>query len=415
MLKHVLTTLLPRPLYVKLLSPYHLIFNFVVALLSGFPGRKLTVIGVTGTKGKSSVSEMLFHVLRVAGKSAAVSGTIRFAINDEVKANKFKMTMPGHGFLHEFLKEAVSKGAKYAVLELTSEGAVQHRHRFLALNALIFTNQEKEHIESHGSMEAYIRAKFKIGKALARSSKRPRAIIANRDNPLSAPYLALPVEERIAFSIEDASDIVSQDGMSMFTFEHIRFTLPHPGNFSIMNALAVIKTARFLGIPLETSRDALASLTRIPGRAEKIDEQQSFTAIVDYAHTPDSLKALYEAYPGRKICVLGNTGGGRDTWKRPLMGALADQYCSDVILTDEDPYDEDPLSIVESMTTDMKRTPTIIMERRAAIKEALLRARPGDTVLITGKGTDPYIMRANGEKEVWSDSEVVRELLKEMR
>lgn len=415
MLKRILTTLLPRPLYVRLLSPYHLLFNFTIAMMSGFPGRKLTVIGVTGTKGKSSVSEMLFHVLRVAEKSVAVSGTIRFAINDEVKANKFKMTMPGHGFLHEFLKEAVSKGAKYAVLELTSEGAVQHRHRFLSLDALIFTNQEKEHIESHGSMEAYIQAKLKIGKALAHSSKRPRAIIANKDNALSAPYLALPVEEQIPFSLKDASDIVFQDGMSTFTFENIRFTLPHPGNFSIMNALAVIKTARFLGIPLETSRDALASLERIPGRAEKIDEGQNFSAVVDYAHTPDSLKALYEAFPERKICVLGNTGGGRDTWKRPLMGSIADTYCDEVILTDEDPYDEDPVSIVESMTPDMKRTPTIIMDRRLAIKEALHRARSGDVVLITGKGTDPYIMRADGEKEVWSDSEVVRELLKEMQ
>lgn len=413
MLKTILTSLLPRPLYVKLLSPYHFFYTLLVACRAGFPAKKLTVIGVTGTKGKSSVSEMLFHVLRTAGISTAVSGTIRFAINDEVKPNKFKMTMPGHGFLHTFLREAVEKGATHAVLELTSEGAVQHRHRFLSLNALIFTNQEKEHIESHGSMEAYIKAKFLIGKALARSGKRPRAIIANKDNALSAPYLALPVEESLPFSLSEATDVVFENGTSSFTFEGVRFFIPHPGNFSIMNALAVIKTARFLGVSLETSRDALKTLTRIPGRAETIDEGQPYSVVIDYAHTPDSLEALYQAYEGNKICVLGNTGGGRDTWKRPLMGKIADTYCREVILTDEDPYDEDPRSIVESMTTEMKRTPTIIMDRRQAINEALGRAKTGDVVLITGKGTDPYIMRAHGEKEVWSDSETVRELLRE--
>jgi UDP-N-acetylmuramoyl-L-alanyl-D-glutamate--2,6-diaminopimelate ligase len=228
-------------------------------------------------------------------------------------------------------------------------------------------------------MEAYIKAKFLIGKALARSGKRPRAIIANKDNALSAPYLALPVEESLPFSLSEATDVVFENGTSSFTFEGVRFFIPHPGNFSIMNALAVIKTARFLGVSLETSRDALKTLTRIPGRAETIDEGQPYSVVIDYAHTPDSLEALYQAYEGNKICVLGNTGGGRDTWKRPLMGKIADTYCREVILTDEDPYDEDPRSIVESMTTEMKRTPTIIMDRRQAINEALTRTSCGHT------------------------------------
>ncbi|HYF29045.1 MAG TPA: cyanophycin synthetase, partial [Candidatus Paceibacterota bacterium] len=147
---------------------------------------------------------------------------------------------------------------------------------------------------------------------------------------------------------------------------------------------------------------------------ERIEEGQGFQAVVDYAHTPDSLAALYSAYPGRKICVLGNTGGGRDTWKRPEMGRIADEACDEVILTNEDPYDEDPRAIVEAMAAGMKRAPKIIMDRREAIGAALSLARPGDAVLITGKGTDPYIMEANGKKTPWSDAAVVREELKKL-
>ena len=136
--------------------------------------------------------------------------------------------------------------------------------------------------------------------------------------------------------------------------------------------------------------------------------------MVDYAHTPDSLKALYDAYPGRKICILGNTGGGRDTWKRPEMGRIADESCEKVILTNEDPYDEDPRAIVEAMAKGMKRAPEIIVDRREAIRAALRAARPGDAVLVSGKGTDPFIMTANGAKTPWSDSRVVREELERL-
>jgi UDP-N-acetylmuramoyl-L-alanyl-D-glutamate--2,6-diaminopimelate ligase len=203
-------------------------------------------------------------------------------------------------------------------------------------------------------------------------------------------------------------------GGASFTYEGVRFALKLPGSFSVMNSIAVIKAAQFVGVPLETIADALTKLERIPGRTERIEEGQAFQAVVDYAHTPDSLAALYSAYPGRKICVLGNTGGGRDTWKRPEMGRIADSECAEVILTDEDPYDEDPHQIVDAMAAGMERTPRIIMDRREAIAAALSIAQPGDSVLVTGKGTDPYIMQANGAKLPWSDAAVVREELKKL-
>ena len=414
-LKRFIEALVPRQLYRAIVRPYHFLITCAAALHYGFPAKKLTVILVTGTKGKSSVTEMLFATLRHAGIKAAVAGTIRFAINDETRPNLYKMTMPGRGFIQAFLAEAVAKGATHAVIEVTSEATLQYRHLFLYPNALVFTNLQKEHIESHGSFERYASAKLSIAKELLSSPKSPRAIIANADNEHSAPYLALPLENVLPFSYADATDVVLHPGSVSFSVDDTHFDMHLPGSFSIMNALAVIRAARFLGVPLSGIADALAKLERIPGRTERIEEGQDFHAIVDYAHTPDSLAALYAAYPSRKICVLGNTGGGRDTWKRPSMGAIADQECDEVILTNEDPYDEDPTAIVDAMAAGMKRAPKIIMDRREAIRAALSLARTGDAVLVTGKGTDPYIMGANGTKTPWSDAEVVREELRKLK
>lgn len=409
-----LKRLLPEWMVRPLLPLYHRMFAWLLAATYGFPAHRMTVIGVTGTKGKSSVSDMLFSVLHHAGYPAAVAGTIRFAIGDESEPNLFKMTLPGRGFIHAFLGRAHKQGARFAVIELTSESVRQHRHRYLSLNALVFTNLQKEHIESHGGLEQYAAAKLQIGKELARSPKRPRAIIANSDDPRSEPYLALPVEEHLPFSYDDVTDVILGAGTVAFTYQDIRFNLKLPGSFSIMNALAVIRAASFVGVPLPVIAEALAKLERIPGRTERIDEGQDFQAIVDYAHTPDSLRALYEAYPCRRICVLGNTGGGRDTWKRPEMGRIAEEYCDTVILTNEDPYDEDPQAILDAMAAGMERAPEIIMDRRAAIAHALSLAQSGDAVLITGKGTDPYIMEANNTRTPWSDAEVVREELRKL-
>ncbi|MDR3547914.1 MAG: UDP-N-acetylmuramyl-tripeptide synthetase [Candidatus Pacebacteria bacterium] len=398
-----------------MLAPYHVFWSLFSAVHYGFPARKLVVIGVTGTKGKSSVSEMLAAGLEESGATVAVSSTIHFKIGSETRPNLYKMTLPGRGFIQRFLRDAVKAGCTHAVIEITSEAAIQYRHLFLSLNALVFTNLEKEHLESHGSMEKYFQAKFKIGKALERSKKRPRAVIANTDNAYGKRFLSLAVEKQIPFSYSDASDVqLSPDGTS-FIYEGTQVSLPHPGKFSVLNALATLKTLEFLEVPVTTIADALASLARIPGRAERIEAGQDFLAVVDYAHTPDSLQALYDAYPGRKICVLGNTGGGRDTWKRPEMGRIADAACSEVILTDEDPYDEDPRGIVEQMAKGMQREPRTIMDRREAIRAALRAARRGDAVLITGKGTDPYIMQAHGTKTPWSDARVVREELEKLK
>ena len=412
-LKNIIRTILPRGAYRALVAPYHYLWALGSAALFGFPGKKLTVIGVTGTKGKSSVCEMVAKILEENGKKVALSSTIRFSINGESRPNLYKMTLPGRGFLQGFLNDAVKAGSTHAVIELTSESVLQHRHQFVFLDALVFTNLQKEHVESHGSMEKYFEAKFELAKQLAISPKRPRAIIANSDDEYGRRFLGIHVEKQTPFSIGDAQNLLlSSNGVS-FSLDGTHVSVPHPGVFSVLNAIAALRAAEFFGIPLSDGAAALKNLIRIPGRAERIEAGQPFLAIVDYAHTPDSLKALYEAYPSmRKVCVLGNTGGGRDTWKRPLMGSIADEYCEEVILTDEDPYDEDPNEILNAMAKGMKRPPRIILDRREAIHTALTLAKSGDAVLISGKGTDPYIMGKNGKKTPWSDAAVVQEELK---
>jgi len=408
----ILRTLTPRPL----LRAYHFCVAYLSALYYGFPSRKLIVIGVTGTKGKSSVTEMINAILEEAGYKTALLNSIRFKIGGKSDRNLLRMSMPGRFFIQRFLRRAVNSRCKAAILEMTSEGVMQYRQRAVDLDALVFLNLAPEHIERHGSYEAYAGAKYELGKQLVRSHKRPRAIVANAGDPQSARYLALPVEKRIGFSLKEHAPYEANEQGGRFRFNGIEISVHLPGEFSLKNALAAAEVCRALGIDTATIARGLARLTKIPGRAETIDESQPFTAVVDYAHTPDSLEALYDAYKNsRKICVLGNTGGGRDTWKRPVMGKIADERCDVVILTNEDPYDEEPRSIVDQMAKGMRRTPLIIMDRREAIHAALAQAKQGDAVLITGKGTDPCICVANGQKIPWSDAQVAREELQRIR
>jgi UDP-N-acetylmuramoyl-L-alanyl-D-glutamate--2,6-diaminopimelate ligase len=180
--------------------------------------------------------------------------------------------------------------------------------------------------------------------------------------------------------------------------------------------LAALALGAAMNIPTPVMKKALERMRPIAGRAERVEMGQPFGVIVDYAHTPDSLQALYETYQDKhKICVLGSTGGGRDTWKRPEMGRVAEQFCSTAFLTNDDPYDEDPQSILEDIAKGFTAyKPFMIIDRRRAIREALKEAKEGDVVLITGKGTDPYLMGPKGTKEEWSDRKVVQEELSKL-
>lgn len=411
-MKSLIKKITPAPL----LSAYHYGAAMLGAVLYRSPSRKLFVIGITGTKGKSTTSELVAAILAEAGHTVALASTIRFAIGKESEPNLFKMTMPGRIYLQQFLRKAVDKGATHAVIEMTSEGAKQYRHKGIALDALIFTNLQPEHLESHGGMAAYAAAKLSLAKGLEESPKHPRYMVANADDKYGKDFLATKVEVRAPFSLTDAEPYTTDEKAVRFVWRGELFTVPLPGLFNLQNILAALALTHAMGIPQATIKKALEKIAPVAGRAERVERGQPFTVVVDYAHTPDSLRALYSTYSGKRIIgVLGSTGGGRDTWKRPAMGTIAEEYCAVAILTNEDPYDEDPKKIIEEIAAGFtKQKPHVIYDRRKAISEALREAKDGDAVLITGKGTDPYIMGANGAKETWSDKRVTEEELKKL-
>ncbi len=412
----IIRKVIPKKLFKTLQPTYHYALAFLGAFLHKFPSKNICVIGVTGTKGKSSTTEFLNSILESAGKKTAMVNGIRFKIGDKSEPNLFKMTMPGRMFIQKKLREAVNAGCEYFILEITSEGAKQFRHKFMEMNGLIFTNLSPEHIESHGSYEKYRDAKLSIAHALERSTKKHRFIVANTDDTEGQKFLDISVEEKISFSLSDAKPYNAiAEGISL-TFEGEHIESPLPGIFNIYNILASAKCAKALGVSVKHIRAGIEKIGSIRGRMEKIETNQPFGIYVDYAHTADSLEQAYKSLEGKRlICVLGSTGGGRDAWKRPIMGEVADKYCAEIILTNEDPYDENPLQIIKAVQSGIKnKAVEIIFDRREAIHKAISLAGKGDAVIITGKGTDPYIMGPNGQKTPWDDVRVAKEELKSL-
>ncbi len=452
--------IIPKKIFKAAQPIYHYLLAFVGAIIYKFPGKKILVIGVTGTKGKSTTTEMVNAIFEAAGYKTAVQNTIRFKIADKERSNKFKMTMPGRFFIQQFLRDSINSGCDVAILEMSSEGSKQFRHKFVYPDALIFTNLSPEHIESHGSYEKYVKAKLSIAEELIRlkvkffqkvlGSPRPGlvvsqvqarpdifsrtslltpAIIANIDDKESEKFLALNIPNKIKYSLNDAVSIKSDSTGSTFQIKKTVIHSKLPGMFNVSNMIGAIKCAEFFGISTEQAKIGLEKMDKVRGRMEKILVDNStipeFDVVVDYAHTKESLEAIYGAYKNHtKICVLGNTGGGRDKWKRKVMAEVADQNCDHIILTNEDPYDEDPMEIINEMKRGVTKKPLdIIINRREAIRFAISKAKElthsksADekiAVLITGKGTDPYIMGPNGTKEEWDDARVAREELQKL-
>lgn len=377
-----------------LLDWYYLSLPFLGAVLYGFPAKRLKVIGVTGTNGKTTVVYMVEKILEEAGYKAASLSSIKFKIGSKEWPNTLKMTMPGRFMIQKFLRQAVNAGCKYAVLEVTSEGIKQHRHRFINFDTVVFTNLSAEHIERHGNFQKYKEAKGKLFMACKNIH------VINGDDENAEYFMQFPAKKKISFKVGGmiGSRTAIIDGSST------AIILKLPGEFNLYNAASAIAVGLAYGIDLEICKRAVEKIESIPGRMEVV-VKEPFKVIVDYAHTPDALKKVYETLrtPGvRMICVLGAAGGGRDQWKRRELGKIAVQYCDEVIITNEDPYDEPPEKILDDIA---KGAPNAqkILDRREAIKKALSLAKTGDTVIITGKGSEPWMCLAKGKKIPWDD------------
>ncbi len=405
------------------MPPYHFCMALLAALRYGFPSRKINVVAITGTKGKTTTTELVNAFLEEAGHTTALASTLRFKIADYSERNMLKMTMPGRFFLQKFLREAVKKGCKYAIIEMSSEGARQFRHRFIEIDAVIVTNLSPEHIESHGSFEKYREAKLSIARQLEHSKKQKTTLVANKDDAECAPFFDITSTEKYGYSLKAVDSYsLGKEGIDI-VIEGKKVHSYLPGIFNVYNIIAAMTYAQTQNISLSEIIDALKKFKGVRGRMERVyvtsptlRKLQNFEVIVDYAHTTDSLEKAYRVFEGKnKICVLGGTGGGRDKSKRVKMGEIAAKYCKEIILTNEDPYDEDPQSILLDIAKGIRNKKIhIVLDRREAIRKAFSGAKKSDVVLITGKGTDPYIMDKGGVKIPWDDADVSREELEKV-
>lgn len=405
--------IIPKAIYRFFQPAYHRLLSIAGAIRYSFPAKDLKIIGVTGTKGKSTTVEILNSILKNAGYKTAITSTIHFQIGDVEKPNLYKMSMPGRFFMQNFLHKAKEAKCDFVILEMTSEGAKFFRHKYIPLDALIFTNLAPEHIESHGSFEKYREAKLSLVDNL---KDKKGFLVVNSDDENSEYFLKRHNGngKKFSFKLNDAVSMKVNREIEL-RFGDITIYSKLHGEFNVLNILAAATCAKELGISDEDIKKGVESLEVVKGRAEYIREGQNFDVVVDYAHTPDSLLALYKSFEGqRKICVLGATGGGRDKWKRPAMAKVANDFCDQIILTNDDPYDEDPMQIVNDMKTEVSEEKLqIIIDRKKAIEKAVSMAKENDAVLITGKGTDPFLMESNGKKTPWSDARFARDAIKE--
>ncbi len=370
-------------------SSYHYLLALAGAVFFFFPSRKLIVIGVTGTSGKSTTVEILSQILEKAGFKTASMSSIRFKIGKEEEENTLKMTMPGRFKIQHFLRKAVKANCKYVVIEVTSQGIEQFRHKFIRFDSAIFTNLTPEHIESHGGFENYKKAKAKLFYA----TKNIHVI--NKDDPNADYYWQILAKKKIGFSLKDSEKLLPKD---------------LSGEFNAYNCLAATTCALVYGVPLEICKKTIEEFKGLPGRME-ILLTSPFKVIVDYAHTSEQLKKVYSSLNEPKVCVLGSCGGGRDKWKRPEMGKIAKENCKKIVITNEDPYDEDPMEIINQVAEGAGSEAEIVPDRAEAIKRALGLAEKGDVVVITGKGSEPWMCVKDGKKIPWDDREIVREVI----
>lgn len=415
----------------SLLGGYHYLWAMGGAIRYGFPSKRIKVVGVTGTNGKSSTIELLAAILKEAGYKVALSSSIKFEVAGDVRKNGVGNSMPGRFALQKLLAQAVAAKCDYAIIEVTSEGIKQFRHKFIDFKGAVFTNLTPEHIESHGSFENYRNAKLELFK------KTKGFHVVNRDDENAKYFLGLEAENKYSYGkcgksggqgagcIDICADniVLSKEG-SRFEVGGTNVALNLAGEFNVYNALAAIGVAAVQGIGMEACQRALAKVKSIPGRMEKAGSNPE--VFVDYAFTPNALEQVYKtlkgnmATGGKLICLLGACGGGRDKWKRPVLGQIAAKYCDRIILADEDPYDEDPQKIIDMVKEGVikegfsTQNLSEIRDRRQAIGRALTEAGPNDKVVLTGKGCEAAIRYEKGRRVAWDEKMVVKEELERL-
>jgi UDP-N-acetylmuramoyl-L-alanyl-D-glutamate--2,6-diaminopimelate ligase len=419
----------------------------------GDPSLELAVIGVTGTDGKTSTSRLLAAALEAAGMHTGMSTTALVRVGDVEVPNPVHATTPEAPEVQRLLRAMAGAGDRCAVIETTSHGLALERVGGVAYDVAVLTNLTHEHLEFHGSFEAYRAAKLRLFERLATSGENPlkgpggatgsgawpKTAVVNADDP-SAPHFLRAAEAAGARVVtygegrgvdvravrieQDAAGLVADvdtpDGSR-------RLRLGLLGRFSVWNALAVLAVAEGVGLDLDAALAGVATAPPVPGRMERVDRGQPFTVVVDFAHSPASLRLVLDelgpvaATGGGGLIAVFGSAGERDAAKRPMMGRIAGERCRAVILADEDPRGEDPMAIIEAIAegaedAGLRRGVALHLEpdRRAAIALAFRLARPGDVVVLAGKGHEAEIIGRDGALR-WDERAVAEEELDRLR
>ncbi len=413
----------------------------------GHPSRELIVIGVTGTDGKTTTSSLITQLLEVSGKRVGMLSTVFFRIGGKDTVNETKLTSLSSLAVQRSLRAMVDAGDQYAVVETSSHALDQHRMLGVEYDIAVITNTSHEHLDYHKTMEEYRAAKGKLFSGLASTYQKQgvkKAMVLNTDDPTFDAYVQYQADVKIGYAINNRESPVTQLLSYLVTAEHIvlngwssqfdllingertPITLPLPGIWNIANALAAVSVAHVLGVNTFAIKNALANVQSVPGRMERIDEGQPFTVLIDYAVTPNAFEHLYKflrvirstLHGSRIIAVFGATGE-RDREKRPILGRIAAEYADVVILTNEDPWREDPHTIIDEVAKGVveggkKEGENFfkIFDRGEAIQYAIEHAEPGDIVVVTGKGAETSM--AIGIKKIpWDERAIIRQIVRQ--
>lgn len=397
----------------------------LVSARYGWPARGLRVIAVTGTNGKTTTANYINEILKQAGYKTAMFTTAVIEVAGESKINDLNATVASVSRMQQFLNEARHSKVDFVILEVTSHSLHQHKLDGVPIEAAVMTNLTQDHLDYHKTMEKYAAAK---GLLFARN---PRYIVLNRDDDwfdYFDKYLA--EEQKITYGKSEDADVRISDiklykkgSEATLSFDHqekSQLATYLPGEYNVFNMAAAASICYVLGVSMSDIKNGIASLEGIPGRFERATKDEKYEVIVDYAHTPDALEKLLEATRNitkKRIILVFGACGDRDALKRPIMGKIAAKLADEIILTDEESYNEDPdkirrdiyAGIEESKATNKT---TEIADRREAIRHALNIAKKDDTILITGMGHEQFRI-INGEKLPWNDTNIVREIISE--
>lgn len=427
-MKQFIKKILPTGLFKKIEPAGHKAEAMVLHALAGFPARGMKVIGVTGTNGKTTTTFMIHKMLVEAGYNAGLMSTVAYGVGNDINPQIHHMTNVPVRELIQRLKWMKAQNVDWLVLETTSHGLAQNRVWGIPYSIAVMTNVTHEHLDYHGTFEAYRDAKRKLFQLADKSKGSKRIGIINAEDP-SAELFAGDIKHPITYGI-DQGDLRAQNVkltsggsryQAVFAGKELRIECHIPGKFNVYNSLAAAAVGGALGLTKEQIEKGIAALTRVEGRMDPVDEGQDFDVIVDFAHTPDSFEKLFKDLKPvvkGKLIVLFGSAGRRDEAKRAIQGRLAGEYADEVIVTEEDDRDIDGTQIMNQIAggaeeAGKKRDKNLflILDRTEAIKFAVSRAQKGDTLLLLGKGHEKTIERLDGEHP-WDEIATVREALK---